>query len=261
MRTVSKISDEELAGFLASTPPRRYIPPSIQRAVMRQAAPYTGILFGLLFGGIGLTFAAMFTPWNLPDDLRLRDAPTVPGVVEAVTPTRLSMNQVSVMQLSFSYQPPSSGKQVGECYTTGNRWKVGDRVSVRYLRDNPAVSRIEGSRRSPTEASGLITWIFPIVGFLLVMACLRTRRKIAHLLQHGALMEGTVTAVTRTLARTNKQQVYSITLQRANAEPIVLRRHQPSLIAFARQRMESKQPVFLLYDPKNPKFALLPESF
>lgn len=227
---------------------------------MHQAASYSGVLFGLAFGGVGLTLAALFTPWNLLQDIRLRNAPTVPGVVESVASTRLSINQSPVMQFSFAYQPPASPRLIGECYATGSRWKVGDRVVVRYLRDDPTISRIQGSRRSRSEAPGLITWIFPAIGFLVVVACLRTRRKIAHLLRYGDVLEATVSAVTRTLGRSNKQHAYNITLVPAHGQPIILRRHQPSLVAFARQRMAAKQPVFVLYDPKTPQLALLPES-
>ncbi len=261
MRTVSKISDEELAGFLASTPPRRYIPPAIRNAALRQVAPLFLAVFGAFFGGFGLIFVSHFTPWNILEDLRLQNAPTVSGLVETAAPTRMSINHAAVMQFSFSFQPPSSGKLTGKCYATGNRWKPGDRVSVRYLHDNPTISRIEGGRRSPSEASGFITWIFPAVGFALVITCLRNRKKVAFILQHGRLIEGTVSEVSRTNTRVNKQVSYKITFQRPAAEPLVLYRHQSSLVAFARQRLESKQPVFLLQDPTNPKKVLFPESF
>ncbi|MBL9216148.1 MAG: DUF3592 domain-containing protein [Opitutaceae bacterium] len=249
-----------LAGFLAEPAPRRAVPAEIRRAARGQAAPLLVAGFGLLFAGFGFFFVGLFTPWKLLQDWRLNRAPTARGQVEAVAGTNLRVNKVRVMRYTLSFPPAGGARQQAECFTTGARWRAGDEVTVRYLPDRPAVSRIEGARRSESDPAALFVWVFPAVGLGLVAWVVIARRRMDELLVNGAVAEAQVADVQPTRSRVNKRTVFAITLRRPDGEPLVVRRHQPDIVAFAQERRASQQPVFVLYDPAHPRRVLLPET-
>jgi len=255
------IPDDEMAAFLAAPTPRRMVSPAIHRAALRQSAPWIVTLFGAFFGCFGMLFVWFFTPWNYLQDVRLNDAATVSGRVESVSESNMSINKVKVMRYTFSFQPPSNRQFQGECFTTGFRWHVGEKVTVRYLAKNPAVSRIEGARLSEGSLVLLLTWIFPFVGFTVAGWTLLARRRTIALLERGTVAEALVTSVEPTRTQINRQRVYAIALSRGGGKTVVLRRHQANIVALARERLESEKPVFVLFDPANPKRTMLPEAW
>jgi hypothetical protein len=64
-------------------------------------------------------------------------------------------------------------------------------------------------------------------------------------------------------ASRGSQNVHKIALRRTDSPTggnFLLRTDQREVIAFAQERLESQQPVFVLYDPVRPKHAILPET-
>lgn len=256
-----KISDDDLAMFIAEPVPRRTLHPAIRRAALGQSASLFTAFFGAAFGTFGLLFVLKLTPWNLLQDFRLRNAPTVIGRVESVSETKTSIKRVKVLRYDFSYQPPSSPKLMSHCFTTGNSWAPGDRVKVRYLPEDPTVSCVESARLSETGLAALLVWVFPLAGYSLLAWTVITRRRTRELLHHGFISEGTVTAVTPTSRQVNKSKVYAITVQRSDGQSLVIRQHQGAVVAFAEERLASKRPVYLLTDPRHPQRSMLPETW
>ena len=98
---------------------------------------------------------------------------------------------------------------------------------------------------------------------MIAMAAIVARRRLHFLLEHGQVGEARVTAVEATSTQINKQRVYRITLQRVDAAagaPFTVRRYEPTMVAFVRERLASNQPVFVLFDPAHPERLLLPEA-
>jgi hypothetical protein len=48
-------------------------------------------------------------------------------------------------------------------------------------------------------------------------------------------------------------------LDRLDDPPLLVSKSDPAVVAFARERLESKLPVFVLFDPKHPNRVILPE--
>ena len=116
---------------------------------------------------------------------------------------------------------------------------------------------------SQSGTVGLVVVFFPALGVVLVISAFVSRNRQRWLLENGAVAEAAVVSVESTAMRANRQTVYKITLQRtdpAGVATFVLRKYQPAQVDFARRRLETKQPVFVLYDPAHPRRALLPEA-
>lgn len=253
--------DDQLAAFLASPTPRRLLPPLIAKSAVQQAGPTSRLVLGVVSLLFSLFFVISFTPWEIFQDVRLRDAPTAPGRVEAVSPTRMKIQGVAVQRIEYSFQPPGQDTLQGNCFATGGNWSVGQRIAVAYQPHHPTLHCPVGARKSESEASGFLVWLFPLAGIIIIVTTFAARRRARWLLHSGTVAEARVTHVKVTPMRVNRRRVYAITLAFPNGQTITLRRHAPSLVEFAQARHLSQQPVFVLYDPAHPKRLLLPEMF
>jgi len=250
-----------LAAFLADTPPRR-VPKALRRAVRRQSSSWALSIFGFLFGAFGLFFVVQFFPWNFYRDWQLRGAPTAPGRIVSVAPTKLRENKQRVYRYEFSFTPPSGVAVSGTCFTTGSGWPANARIAVRYRPENPALCCVDGARSSVGSGSAAIVLLFPAIGFGLAGWTVVSRRR-RDFLEHGELAEARVISLEATATRVNNQTVFRITLQRTDrpgTAPLVVHKYESAQVSLARERMESEQPLFMLLDPAHPKRLLLPEA-
>lgn len=142
-----KVTADDIAQLLASSPPRR-VPAQVRKAATGGRGSWGVVLFGLIFGGMGLVFTAFFFPWHFWDDWRLAGAvaATTMGVVQHVRETNMTINDTRVMAYDFRYTPANEQAASGHCYTTGSEWHEGAQVTVRYLPAQPELACIEGAR-------------------------------------------------------------------------------------------------------------------
>ncbi|MEO5958209.1 MAG: DUF3592 domain-containing protein [Opitutaceae bacterium] len=251
---------------LLTTPRPRQVPPELQRAATRHTAPFLFILIGSGLAAFAMLFVAAFFPWNLARQWKLDadGAATTAGKIVVIGRTGVSVEKSRVMRITFEYSPPPSGATVrGTCYRTRSPWSVGDSVKVRYRPDEPSLACVEGARLTKTGGMAAFVILFPGIGVTMIVIGLRLRHRAMHLLVHGEVAEAFVTALERTETIIGNDPVYRIVLQRRDrpdAPPLETNKWQPAVVGFARQRMESKQPVFVLFDPKRPKNLLLPEA-
>lgn len=256
--------DDQIAALLASSPPRS-VPADLLRAAQAQAAPFFLAFFGMAFGGIGLIVGLALFPWNFHREWRLRAADTAeaPGKILTAEETNSSVNNTRVVRYWFEYQSSGGAGMQGECFTTGSRWPEGADVTVRYRRESPEIACPVGGRLNRFGFAPAFVLLFPFIGGGLVYWVVTARRRARNLLERGHVSEALVTAVEATNTQVNKQTVYRITLQRIDQpgdRPMVIKRYQPPVLEFARQRLANKQPVFVLFDPARPQRALLPET-
>ncbi len=193
--------------------------------------------------------------------MRLRGAPTAPGRVEAVSPTRMKIQGVAVQRIDYSFQPPGQKTGQGTCFATGGNWTFGQRIAVAYLPNDPAIHCPVGARKSESEIGGFTLWLLPLAGIIIIGTTLAARRRARWLLQWGTVTEARVTQVVATSMRVNRRRVFAITFALPQGQTITLRRHVSNWVQFAQARLLSLQPVFVLYDPAHPKRLLLPEMF
>jgi hypothetical protein len=256
--------DAQLAALLAAPAPR-VVPAELRRAGARQATPVSLAILGAFFAGLGLVMGSVFFPWNFYRDWQLSTpgTATVTGRVVSVRNTSLSINRRKVVRYDFTFKTATGATGSGSCYTTGQQWNPNATVTVRYRPEDPEVACILGARLSEASAVVLPMLILPGAGVALLAWFVVSRRRIRSLLERGTVGEALVTAVDQTLMQMNKRYVFKISLQRTDAPDagaLTLRSYDPAVISFAQERLASQQPVFVLYDPANPKRTLLPET-
>ena len=259
-----KITAEDIAELLARAPPRE-VPAPVVAVALGGGVPRFLPLFGLFFFGLGLLFTWLFFPWQFVDEWRLTvaESPTTEGVISEVSRTNMSVNKTKVLAYGFRYTPVGGPPRVGRCYTTGPRWGVGAAVTVRYLPADPAVACVEGARLSQSGLTGAIVIIFPLVGCTLVVWFVADRRQKRRLLREGLVAEVDILSVEETAIRVNNQNICKITFRAAtlnNGQPITISRSNRPDVDLARKHGQEKQPVFVLYDPRNHTRVLFPEA-
>ena len=260
-----KVTADDIAQLLASAPPRLVPDHVAAAAVGGGRTNWITPLLGLVLGGLGLLFVAVFFPWRFWDDWRLAagSVSLTPGVITAVSKTNLSINKTKVVAYAFRYTPEDGRPRQDRCYTTGERWSRGMSVTVRYLAAEPDVACVEGARLSEGGAIGFVVTVFPLIGGGMIAWFVLNRRRTRRLLHAGQVAEVDVLAVDETSARVNNQTVYRIVLSspaQPGGPPVTVKRVNRPDVALARKRREEKQPVFVLYDPRAPARLLFPEA-
>lgn len=255
--------DEQLVTVLAMPPPRK-LPREVRRLAVLQAAPLSFGIFGVVFGGFGLMFVAIFFPWKIMSDWRLRaeDTAHANGRIIAVADTTLRLNKTPVAIYAFEYRTTAGTVRRGECYTTGRRWRDGELVQVLYRPEEPAVACPVGARLSPSNMATAFVIIFPLVGAGMTLWVALSRRRVLKIFRNGAVLQALVTDIEHTQTMVDDYGLFKITLQRVNAprpQPIHLRHWKPKVVAFLQKRMDAKEPVLVLCDPRKPGNYLLPE--
>ena len=258
-------ADDELIRFLSASAPR-VVPVSIKHGALKAHASRTGVFVGVFLILFGSIFVWLFLPWRQADEWRLAasDPARTPGHITGVEPTHMSINHQRVMAYTFRFKPAQGPEITGACFTTGKRWQTGATIMVRYAPGNPALACPEGARLSESSLGASFVLLFPLAGVVVAVWTVRARRRTCWLLENGTLGDFRVTTIEATGTKINNHTQFKISLQRldqTDAKPHEVRWYKPALVAFARERQESGQAVFGLFDPAKPKKVLLPEAW
>lgn len=259
-----KVTEDEIARLLASGTPR-VVPPHIARATQGGCIAWILPLFGFCFALFGLFAAKEFFPWRFQAEGKLNSAAAqvVPGVITAVIPTKVSINDAPIISYRFRYEPPDGRVYEGTCFTNHQRWTQGAAVTVRYLPETPAVACPVGGRLSKASGFDTLVFVFPLAGLGFIAWFLVARNRAGWLLREGALTEVKVLAVDATRMSVNYQTVYAITVSSPDLQggvPVTVKRWQKPDINLATARALRQEPVFVLYDPRKPARLLFPEA-
>jgi len=203
----------------------------------------------------------IFFPWHFTDSLALDlGAPTIAdGRVTHTQKIAMTENDVRIYSYTFSFAPEGGERISGVSYTRGKRFRRGQRVKVEYLKGRPQVCRIKGARVDPFGyATGFVV-IFPLAGSLIGFFSWRARRRKIRLLSYGAFALGTIENVRGTDVYINNRQRFKITVAfdaDGVAREITYNAYGHE-VALAEEKMENGEKVGLLYDPLNPRHALV----
>ncbi len=258
-----QVTADDIAQLLASAPPRM-VPPHLRRAAQGGGIVWLVPLFGLVFGSFGMFFVWLFFPWRAIDDWQLAESEfTVAGEVRIIAGTKMSLNEVPVVEYTVVYLAHDSVRREAKCYSTGQIWREGDAVTVRYLPGDPEVARIDGSRLSKGGIFGGMTTLFPAAGYGIVAWFFISRWRTRQLLERGCVAEVDVQSVEATRTQVNYMTVYKIVLSplpETGGSPVTVKRWATAEINLLTSHALQKQPIFVLYDPRRPKKLIFPET-
>ncbi|KAA3610588.1 MAG: DUF3592 domain-containing protein [Calditrichaeota bacterium] len=178
------------------------------------------------------------------------------GLVVKVSESSASEGDVEVMQMDYLFE--SAGREYnGRSYFTGEFYEVGAKVDVEFSFTNPEYSRISGLRYSLFGAGILFILIFPLIGFLIILAGILRARKTIFLLKNGKPALGTLI----------KKGISNITVNEVPLERLTfefttetMKRIKITEDTANPQKLEDEAQERLLYNPENPQHAKLIDS-
>jgi hypothetical protein len=139
-------------------------------------------------------------------------------------------------------------------YSTGRQFEPGWDVTVNYLRSNPAISRLPGTRRGmfPAWVLGIVA-PFPLIGLVFIAFGLRRGLQAVKLLSIGQVGMGRLKSKEPTGVRVNNRPVYNLTFEFSadgTLYEVSSKTHQPHLLQDERQER-------LVYNPRHPDQAVM----
>lgn len=244
------------SGRLANlTPPPRPIPLGLWLGV------YTNVLIlvGALVAGFGMIPVWIFVlKGGLPDDIAISlHLRTAPGVVEAIEPTSVRVNNRPVPYYRYRFVTPDGATRDGACYATGQPFAVGDVVTVEYVDGDPTASRIAGGRCAAMGYLGLLFLMSPGAGLILIAIGWPGAAKASRLLRYGVAGKARVVGRRPTAMQVNRQTVFEFRLafkdEMGAEHTFTARTHRTDLVGD-----EAEEPI--LYDPLYPEQAVVVDA-
>ncbi|MCB0222637.1 MAG: DUF3592 domain-containing protein [Anaerolineae bacterium] len=181
---------------------------------------------------------------------------TAPGIVTEIEQTGASENDTPVYATHYAFRVERLEMDLlGHSYTTGQRFSPNQAVTVEYLRDNPDLSRIQGTRLGAFSPWVFcVVGLFPAIGLAFVGFGFLSGLRASRLLRHGKIAQGRLIEKSPTNTRINNQTVYKLTFaftaDDGRQYQAVARSHQPG-------NLEDEDQEQLLYDPHRPTRAVL----
>jgi hypothetical protein len=237
-------------------PPPRQVP---LRVMCRAMLGLTGTL-GAIF-----LLAGLFSTWLFVGDIRpiaelrlaLSSAATQ-GTITRVTPTNVSVNDVTVYEYQFTFRTPDEKKVVGQSYTVGQKWSAENRVTIQYVPAKPSIARIAGSQLSTAPMWGiLLVLIFPATGAGLFLSAAAGGWRQTTLLRSGKTAGAKIISEQATGVRINEVPViaYNYEFEAVDGESYL---GSAKSLPSGRIGDEAQEPV--LYLPRNPRRSTLVDA-
>jgi hypothetical protein len=221
-------------------------------------AGITGLL-GAIFLISGLAFSLIFTAGYRPlDDIRLAtEGTTARGIVNEVSGTNSTENDVPVYSYRFTFTTRDGGRVTGVSYTTGWRWDVEDTVTVEYVPDLPYIARIQGARSSTFSPWVLFVLVFPAVGAVMFLSAAVGGLREVELLRFGEVADARIVSSRPTGATVNDVPVMEYTYEIVTSAGEVFDGKDKSLLT-DRIGDETAEPA--LYLRSNPRRSTLVDA-
>ena len=159
-----------------------------------------------------------------------------------------------IYRIDYSFTAPSGAHLTDSCYATGLQYTSGQPVSVEYLPDDPATSRIIGTRKSALGAWGIFVAIFPGLGLVFMVVGLRGNLRALRILKVGKWARGKLVNKQATGTKINNNIVYKFTFEyedeSGQAHQITDKTHHTHLL-------EDEEMERLIYNPAKPSEGML----
>ena len=217
--------------------------------------------FGCLFFGFGMIFVWAFGLLSLFNMAYFwfSGINTVPGTIADVRSTNASENDTPVYANQYVFRVERFEQEFrGESYTTGQRFAVGDKVTIEYVENRPEFSRIQNTRS--TQISwwvACLVGIFPLAGLAFIISGTKNGITGNRLLKYGKVAEGRLVNKEATGTRINERTVYKLTFEFAADDG---QRYQAVAKSHLPENLEDEDLEQILYDPANPHYSVLVDN-
>lgn len=213
---------------------------------------------GLSFAGIGLIFAALFTPvidFVSPFHFG-SDALTVQGAITEAERTNVSLNEENVIKYRYTFEYMGRS-YTGISYSTDNNYRNGQRVNVEFEPDNPQISRIEGMSVKPAGLWMLFIYIFPGVGFLFLFFAFKKGLSKIGTIRYGIITRGKFINKESTGGSINGQTIYDLFFTFTDMSGNV---HTATGSTHKIEAVMDEPEERIIYDPSNPSGAVVVDA-
>ncbi|MHC4873323.1 MAG: hypothetical protein ACYTFY_15875 [Planctomycetota bacterium] len=256
--------------FLRQPKPRSVPGDIFKKALKNSFGGALGFVLGIFFFIFGAVFSFIFFPWTIGTELQLdMGTPEIAeGKITSTEKTSMSVGGgkhskgTPVYRIRFSFNAEGKNDIRGVSYVTGNRYSRGSGVRIEYIKGSPESCRIKGLRTSAFGYGGLFVVIFPAVGAVIFIIAFNSRRKTKTVLQNGEFSMGQIAEVKATNVKVNNQTRYKVSVSfdlNGFDKTSTYNAYGPA-VSFARNKMESEEPVGILYNPDNDKQLIVIDS-
>lgn len=235
------------------SPPRR-VPTTLRLAQVLAGWTQLGCLV-LLIGSLLFWGVAMNA--DITSESRLgKGAATAAGRVTAIHATGHTQGgkgkSKPIYAVHYRFTAADGVERESVSYTTGEKHKVDEAVTVEHLPDDPGYSRIRGARRALFPAGSVVVAIVPLAGVLIALYGVRRGQRAAWLLAEGESAGARLISKTDTGVRINKKPQYKLVFEFKASDGMT---YQHVVKTADAARLEDDQAETLLYDPRNPARA------
>ena len=168
-----------------------------------------GYFLGMLVGGFGLLFVAIFAPHRSIGELidfRGKLANEA-AVVTGIEKTNMTENDRRIRRVTAEFEHAGRGYEIASYRLRGGP-KIGEAARVEFPVGDPTGARLVNHRRAPWPAMISFLFLFPAAGLATAVSSFRGGlRRIRHY-RDGAVALGTVTSRDRTGVEINDKPVY-----------------------------------------------------
>jgi hypothetical protein len=160
-----------------------------------------------------------------------------------------------IRAVHYTYATPDGREYRGVSYGSQARWLEDGEAPVRYLVDDPGVSRLSGLRGAPVVlVLGLLPLGVVAFGMVFLVPALRRGWVASRLLSTGAIAQGRLVEKRKTNVTDNNRRVWRFTYEFSDDRG---QTHQVSARTNRTRAMQDEPTETVLYDPDRPERAVV----
>ena len=200
----------------------------------------------------GLVFALVFVGNADFSFIHFRgEIVNMPGVVLGTEETGSSEGDIEVVKTYFAFTDADGRTYEGASYATGEWLDDDSQVTIEYPKGKPQHARIQGFRSAQFGMGVVFVLIFPLTGFIMLVAGLSQGVKRFMLVGGGCVTTARLSGKEATGTTINERRVYALTFAYevdGQSHTTVCKTHMP-------EHLEDDAEELLIYKESDPSFA------
>jgi hypothetical protein len=181
-----------------------------------------------------------------------RDDPRVQGTLIAANPTNTEINDQVVQEFVYRYEV-NAAQYEGRSFYPAKGVVEGVPVTVQYVADHPATSRLEGTRLAPLPMFVIFVVLpWTLIGLAMLYSVRRHYKKYADLMESGLVTTGKVVGIKESASDDDGPRLYDTSFEFVAADGVLHKGRSRT-----RGGNQVGGPARLVYCPARPENAEL----